>query len=336
MHAPACAPAQSTLPPTATLDNGPLHVTVYLPDAQRGFYKGTRFDWSGVIGSLTFAGHNFYGPWFNRTDPPVRDFVYSGPQNEIVAGEASSITGPSEEFVSSDGTAIGFASAAPGGTFLKLGVGLLRRPDTAAYDHYRHYDIVDNGSWTVRSSRHSIRFTQTIKDDASGYSYIYRKTLHLLSGKPVLVIEHSLTNTGRLPLDTEVYNHNFLTLDGRPIGPHLSVTLPFPVQPEHPINADLGRIDGDRIRYLRPLAGKDTFTVSIGGFRPDVADNSFRVEDSEAKVGVSVTGDRPLLRESLWSIRSTLAIEPFVHIVAAPGKNVTWSYTYRYYKLPSK
>jgi hypothetical protein len=39
----------------------PLHATVYLPDAANGFYRETRFDWSGVIGDLTSAGHSYYG-----------------------------------------------------------------------------------------------------------------------------------------------------------------------------------------------------------------------------------------------------------------------------------
>ena len=38
--------------PEAEITNGTLRVRVYLPDATTGFYRGTRFDWSGVIGDL--------------------------------------------------------------------------------------------------------------------------------------------------------------------------------------------------------------------------------------------------------------------------------------------
>ena len=38
--------------------------------------------------------------------------------------------------------------------------------------------------------------------------------MSLTSGRPEIVIEHSLLNTGRLPLETNQYNHNFLVLDG--------------------------------------------------------------------------------------------------------------------------
>ena len=82
--------------PQARLANGPLQVTVYLPNAQRGYYRGTRFDWSGVIQNLEYKGHRFYGPWYTKTDPHVRDFIYDG--NDITAGPCSAIMGPVEEF----------------------------------------------------------------------------------------------------------------------------------------------------------------------------------------------------------------------------------------------
>jgi hypothetical protein len=52
--------------PEAELSNGQIRLRVYLPDAKAGFYRATRFDWSGMIGSLLYKGHEFYGPWFQR------------------------------------------------------------------------------------------------------------------------------------------------------------------------------------------------------------------------------------------------------------------------------
>ena len=39
--------------PSHQITNGELTAAVYLPDVKNGFYKTTRFDWSGAIGSLT-------------------------------------------------------------------------------------------------------------------------------------------------------------------------------------------------------------------------------------------------------------------------------------------
>lgn len=199
----------TTSAPEAAITNGILHARLYLPDASNGFYRGTRFDWSGVIAGLTYKGHSYYGPWFTRTDPKVRDFVYDGP--DIMAGPCSAITGPVEEF-STRGAALGFENAKPGGIFVKIGVGALRKPDNEKYSAYRLYEIVDHGKWTVQVKADSATFTQELRDPASGYGYIYRKTVKLINGEPEMAIEHTLQNVGSKPIESSVYDHNFLVL----------------------------------------------------------------------------------------------------------------------------
>jgi len=45
--------------PKALLTNGKLDALVFLPDAKNGYYRSTRFDWSGVVGCVSLNGHNF-------------------------------------------------------------------------------------------------------------------------------------------------------------------------------------------------------------------------------------------------------------------------------------
>ena len=78
--------------PHRTITNGLIRTNVYLPDKERGYYRGTRFEWAGAIGDFTYANHSFYNPWFTKMEPGVSDFVFRGA--DIVAGEASAITGP--------------------------------------------------------------------------------------------------------------------------------------------------------------------------------------------------------------------------------------------------
>src|SRR5947207_2872295 len=159
-----------------------------------GFYRGTRFDWAGVIGSAEYAGHDYFPQWFQRAYAKVRDFIYDGP--DIVAGPCTAITGPSEEFIT-DGKALGFDEAKPGGTFIKIGVGVLRRPDDAKYDMFRVYPIQDGGKWKVTRKPNSIEFAQELADAASGYAYQYRKTVSLAGGKGQMVLDHTLRNNGK-------------------------------------------------------------------------------------------------------------------------------------------
>jgi hypothetical protein len=319
--------------PEATISNGVITAKLYLPDRQNGFYRGTRFDWSGVIASLEYAGHNYYGPWFTKTDPAVHDFIYDGP--DIVTGPASSITGPSEEFFTNN-KALGFDEAAPGGTFLKIGVGVLRRPDAGKYDQFHTYELVDGGKWTVKTHPQSVEFTQQVTDPASGYGYLYTKTVRLVPGKPQMLIEHSLKNIGKHPIDSSVYDHNFLVLDKQPIGPDFTVTVPFEIQPKRPINSTVGAVEKNQIKYLKLMENKDHFSTAFTGFGPTSKDYDITIENPKVGVGMNIKGDQPLESEELWSIRSILAMEPFIHMSIKPGETFQWKYTYLYYTLPRK
>jgi len=147
--------------PEAEIANGTIRVRLYLPDANTGFYRGTRFDWSGVIGGLEYAGHTYYPLWFQRSDPSVHDFIYDGA--DIVADLCTAITGPAAEFVT-NGKGLGFDQAKAGGTFIKIGVGVLGKPDDNKYDPYRLYPIKDGGQWTVTRRPESIEFRHALAD----------------------------------------------------------------------------------------------------------------------------------------------------------------------------
>lgn len=320
--------------PQAEISNGQIRLKVYLPDPKDGFYRATRFDWSGMIDSLVYKGHEYYGPWFQRVDPAVRDFTYDGA--DIVASPCTAAVGPAEEFVTAENQPLGYREAKPGGTFVKIGVGALQKPDDSAYNRFRLYEIVDPGKWTVRPSPDAIEFTQELNDPASGYRYVYRKTILLAKDSPQMRIEQSLRNTGKLPIDTNVYDHNFLRIDGEAPGPDYTITTPFEIQSDRPPNKDFAEIRGNRIVYLKTLTGQDRVATSMQGFSQRSADYDVRIENKKAGVGLRITADSPLENESLWSIRTVLAVEPFIHIAVAPGQEFTWTMTYDYYTLPAE
>ena len=319
--------------PTADISNGVVHLRLYLPDARAGFYQGTRFDWAGVICAAEFAGHNYFPQWFQRSDPKVRDFIYDGP--DIVAGPCTAITGPSEEF-STDGSALGFNEAKAGGRFIKIGVGVLEKPDDAKYDMFRLYPIVDGGKRTVRTGADFVEFTQDISDSTTGYGYTYHKTVSLTSGKPQMILDHSLRNTGRRPIHSSVYNHNFLYLDRKAPGPGVSISLPFAIQASPPPDRRLADVEGNKILFPKTLTGEDRVYFAIEGFAPNHQDYDVRIENREVGAGVHITADRPLARAALWSIRAPLSLEPFIEMKLEPGAEFTWRISYDFYQLPSE
>jgi hypothetical protein len=60
------------------------------------------------------------------------------------------------------------------------------------------------------------------------------------------------------------------------------------------------------------------------------------IENQKLGAGVRITGDRPLIRDMLWSIRSVFAIEPYIAVDIEPGQEFTWKNMFEYYTPPRK
>ncbi len=316
--------------PKIKLSNGVLDATVYLPDAQNGFYRGTRFDWSGVIGSLEYKGHNYYGPFFEKFNPSVPDVVIGNP---IEAGVNSAASGPVEEFIGADGAALGYAEAKPGSAFCKIGVGSLLKPDNAAYSSYNQYTILNGGKRTVRSGREWIEFTQEL-DCGSGYAYTYAKTIRFSKNEPEMTIEHRLVNSGEKPIETRVYDHNFLTIDHQSTGPDVVISFPFhptPIEAMSPI----ATVRVNQLVFRKELKGKDTFDSEFRGFGKTAADYKIQIENHKTGAAVSIRGDQPLVNFEVWAVRTVVAPEPYIEIKVPAGHEFTWKYTYRFYLVPA-
>lgn len=206
--------------PSHQITNGEITATVYLPDAKSGFYKTTRFDWSGAVGSLKYKGHDYYGIWWSKiTD--IYDFGYEGPNKDVISADFTAMVGPAEEF-----GALGYNDVPPGGLFVKPGVGVLKR-DEANYNHSLPYAIANGGKWDVKRSRDAVEFTHTLNEPSINFGYVYTKIVRLTPGKPQMTISHVMKNTGTKPIATNVYNHNFTTIDKQTTGPDIEVTVPW-------------------------------------------------------------------------------------------------------------
>jgi len=293
----SAAPAAD--PPSAQIASGGVRAKLYLPDAENGYYRATRFDWAGQIASLEYQGHNYFGQWFERYDPKLHD----------------SILGPVESF-----NAIGYDEAPVGGTFLRIGVGYLRKPEETRLSDFKTYDITDGGKWSVKTGEDWVEMTH----DLAG-AYVYRKTVRVSKGQ--LVLEHSLRNTGKTTLDTNVFNHNFYMLDNQPTGPDIVVSVPF----------DLGHGDdwrgpgetkGKELRYLQELEKGQTVSSTLTGYADRASDFDIRVENRKTGAKVRQTGDRPLSRLYFWSIRTTVCPEPYIHVHVEPGQEQAWRIRY--------
>ena len=302
--------------PQAEISNRSIHAKFYLPDAERGYYRGTRFEWSGIIYSLRYRGHEYFGPWFERHDPNIHD----------------AITGPVEEFRTRE-AGLGYEEAKPGQTFIRIGVGVVRKPEERAYRPFNTYQMVNPGKWTVRQGRDWIEFAHQLADQ-TGFACVYRKKVRLVRNKPELVLEHSLKNTGRRPIETSQYNHNFFVMDGQPTGPDSVVKFPFPLRAAGDLK-DMAQVRRDQLVVLRELKKGESVFTELEGFSRSAKDYDIRIENRKAGAGVRITGDRPLSKLYFWSIRTTLCPEPYIEMQIQPGRQFKWKVAYQFYTLPA-
>ena len=181
-------PLAEDFPAPRTLKAGDLSIEIQPPDAARGWHRGTRFNWSGQTTKIVRGGTEFIHPWKDGHDPTAHDDV----------------TGLADEF-GNDGPQ-GYDAAPPGGTFVKIGIGVLKRPDARPYEFWRSYPIAEPPRWTVEFAEASATFRQELRHEAC--SCRYEKRVTLVEGGQATVA-HALTNLGTRPLKTRVKRRNW-------------------------------------------------------------------------------------------------------------------------------
>lgn len=294
--------------PQAKISNGIVTANLYLPDVDKGYYRGQRFDWAGQINALEYKGHSFFGLWFEKYDPNLHD----------------AIMGPVEAF-----DPIGYEDAPVGGRFVKIGVGALEKPEEKNYFFATPYKMLNHGKWEVKKASDKIKFTHVLND--TSFSYVYTKTVQLTKGKPELVLYHTLKNTGKKTIETNVMNHNFFVIDSQITSSDFVVDLPFEASVEQSKDVKAATIDGKQILLEDgDPAGKDFYLGPITGYSDTDQDYDITVSNKKTGASVNIKSDKPFAKLAFWATVKTVCPEPFIHVKAEPGKEVTWKIVYTF------
>jgi hypothetical protein len=295
--------------PEASITNGIIHARLYLPDANTGYYRGSRFDWSGVMPELEYKGHSYFGQWFEKYSPTNHDCIM----------------GPVDDFLPA-----GYEEAKIGETFLKIGIGIVAKPDEPKYSIVTPYKIINGGTWKVKKKKDHVEFIQKLDD--KDYSYEYNKTVQLVKDKPEMVISHELKNTGKKVIETNVYNHNFFQMDQQPTGPGYVIKFPFTPSGEQQNPGNFGNIQDNRIIFQKQLIKNEQLHYrSLQGYGNTAKDYDISIENYKTGAAVRITGDQPLSKLAFWSAPKTVCPEPFIHISIKPGETFKWNIYYQFY-----
>ncbi len=291
--------------PAQTISNDEVEMKIYLPDTENGLYRGTRFDWSGVIGSVKYKGHEYFGYWKDTHDPLFHE----------------DLTGPVEGYVK---PGLGYEEAEAGGKYVRIGVGVIEKPDEEAYSFRNSYKLLDHGKWTLDHGADWISFRHELNSDI-GYSYIYQKIIKLKNNG--FTIEHKLQNTGEKAIETDQFNHNFFMIDGEQSGTAFKISFPYPISTEDDPKGFV-EIKDNELNFVKDLGDDDSFFLLLNGYSGEVADHQVTVLNQKSGAGVTYTIDKPLHRMAFWACHTTLSPENFIWITVEPGANEEWTSEY--------
>jgi hypothetical protein len=297
--------------PQFTISSTLLKANLYAPDPQKGYYRGTRFDWSGLVSRVEYGGHTFFCEFKQEHNPLNHD----------------DICGTAEEFGIE--SAPSYAQAKAGEPFIKIGIGVLERTDESEYAFWKRYKITKPGYWRVVNWPEKMNFRQNLSGP-NGWGYDLTKVIQVADGPPTLTITRRLTNTGTQTIDTDHYGHNFLRIDNIPAG--TNYTLEFPFEPRFGRDSktqDCLAIRNRSLVFTKTPEASQAIWVRLDGFQKR-EDNSIKIVNHGTGATMTITGDQPLSKLVFYSSGGVLCPEPFIKVTIPPGKTQEWTTTYRF------
>lgn len=267
-------------------------------------FSRTRYDNTGLIRQV----------WLH-TDGG--DVPFCTVQN-LIPGFSSDGAGLANEFNIEDPP--GFREAAPGGEFLKIGVGWCLRPDDSPYRFTQDYEVTDRGtllseSFSGEDGGTGVRILWR-SGERGGYGCILRKEFLLRDRR--IRVGYELTNSGTKPLWNYEYAHNFVAVGDTPVEEGMyDLTTTDPMFDR--------RYEGELITY-------DQFPSYCSTYVSRKCENVRgwtlrRVSDG---VSVSETIDFVPSRVAVWAMPHVISPEIFIECELAPGETKSWTRTYSF------
>jgi hypothetical protein len=284
-----------------TIQNRRLEVQIQEPG---GGYQRSRFDWNGICQQITLDNsHTFCSREATKDDPGTEG------------------VGLSDEF--GINTPVGYDEAQVGDLFPKIGVGFLQRTDSQAYTFMEDYPIDSVKIQVEQKHESEVSFLQNSKNH-NGWAWKLQKTFSLAG--PMLTISYALENTGEKTIQTETYNHNFLMIDGKTVGPDYQLQLPFDLQLEQ----GLGPIATNQNTISLSEVPQKYFYALQGHCNPKL-DVEWQIVHQPSGRGLRVMECFTLSKFALWGMSHVISPEFFLWIDLQPGQTQIWQREYTFF-----
>ena len=223
--------------------------------------------------------------------------------------------------------------------FFKPGVGLVQQTaDFQRFNIFGTYEIQPFPIIVEQPSQDTIIFKQT-GPSHDGYGAEICKTYRLENNQLILDIE--VTNTGAKTLDFSEYQHNFVSLEQKPVGPGYVL--------EHPCDKNLSQLEDatlswgderhlDSAVYLKDqsvhwkdfMDEKVLYHESYDALSEAPASWTLSHEDSPVSVSEEVDFTPSMI--IVWSVEHCVCAELYYNAKILPGDTARWRRTWTFTK----
>lgn len=272
-------------------------------------YRGSRFDWNGLVSQIRFRGVSLLGQEDSLRDPAIGG---RGLHNEFGITKC-----------------VGYDECAVGEWFPKIGTGWLKK-DAEPYFFYTEYPLEELSFDCQVSGTSEVRFICE-SGERNGYAYRYVKTITLTDSS--FTIHYALENLGSKPLDTDEYVHNFLCVGQRRMDTGYSLSFPWKIATSRLVGIN----DPDQVLSIVDnridVVGQTDEQFQIGGLAQGVTESDglaaiWTLSNSASGIHLSECGSFIPTAVNLWGWTSVISPEVFFGFRTDPGNTTTWERSY--------
>ena len=284
------------------LKSDKLEVRICLP----GEYSRSRYDHSGMVEQVRLGENQFLS----------REKIGEG---DGLGGIGLAFCLEWNQTELYDGTAIA-------DYFPMLGVGLLRKTDSAPFLFTRDYPVVpfEHQIHTAPDRLEVISLPHLCKGVA-----VEQKRIFAVDGN-MLSITCELTNCGPACISGTEFCHNFFCFNERPIDSHYRLSFPYSVIPRMRRGQILLERDALRLGEFDCPTASTAFWLN--GYE-GMSTHWMKLENSETRTGVLVEDCFPVSRIYSWNNKDALCPETFKGFSLEPGQTDSWTRKYTFYSI---